>query len=410
MKRVLAVMAAICAVAALPGRALAAGEPLPYAFDRADRTVRGAANSSDAPALAAGAAYKDTLGPGEKRVYRLDLDSTSDAYVSAVAVPEKGESVDYSDGITVTVQDRDGYSCSDNSSTFESAQYARPIAAYAYRVIGKGGSSCQAAGAYYVVVERKTKDIAGQGDWAVELRHVQEPAVRAGGASKAPTSWPSASPVPLTGDGSDRAGGTSFNDAPELEKGVWKSGIAPGQTLFYRVPVAWGQQLYAVAELGSSGSTGGKSYLPGALVVRLYNPLRGSVDSASTAYDGKQKAVELDPLPPVAYENRFGIGDKIEGMRVAGSYYLAVTLSPEVAGSFGTVHSLTLRVDVKGQARQGPSYVGAAPDLGAAGSTGVARSGTMRLVGVAGIGTGSVLVLGLGVWTVVARRRAAAGW
>ncbi|MEV0090380.1 hypothetical protein [Streptomyces sp. NPDC050738] len=411
MKRVLAVMAAICAVAALPGRALAAGEPLPYAFDQADRAVQGAASSSDAPALAAGATYRDTLAPGQKRVYRMDLDGTSDAYVSAVAVPGRGERVDYSDGITVTVQDRDGYSCSDNSSTFESAQFARPIAAYAYRMIGRGGTSCQAAGAYYVVVERKTKDLAGQGDWGVELRQVQEPAVRAGGASRAPTRWPSGSPVPLTGDGTEHAGGTGFNDAPELGKGVWKSGIAPGQTLFYRIPVAWGQQLYAGAELGSSptGATG-KSYLPGALAVRLYNPLRGSVDGVSTAYDGKQKAVELDPLPPVAYENRFGIGDKIEGMRVAGSYYLAVTLSPEVAGSFGSAHTLTLRVNVKGQAEQGPSYVGAAPDLGGAGGVPAGRSGAMRVVGAAGIGTGSVLIVGLGVWTLVARRRAAADW
>ncbi|MBO0510961.1 hypothetical protein, partial [Streptomyces beijiangensis] len=369
MKRVLAALAAICAVVALPGQAWAAEGPLPYSFDPAGRVVRGAASTGDAPALAAGGTYRDSIGPGEKRVYRLDLDSRSDAYVSAVAVPGKGERVDYSDGITVTVQDRDGYSCSDNSTTFESAQFARPIAAYAYRTIGRGGASCQAAGAYYAVVERKTKDIAGQGDWAVELRQAQEPPVRTGGPSTAPTSWPSGSPAPLTGDGTDRAGGTGFNDAPELRKGVWRSGIVPGQTLFYRVPVTWGQQLYAGAELGSSpsGTGSGRAYLPGALVMRLYNPLRGSVESVSTAYDGKQKAVELDPLPPVAYENRFGIGDKVEGMRAAGSFYLAVTLSPEVAASFGTAHALTLRVNVKGQALQGPSYDGVAPDLGAAG-------------------------------------------
>jgi hypothetical protein len=423
VKRVLAAGAAICAVAVLPlqaqaqaqvrGQAQAAGgEPLPYAFDRGDQVVRGAASTADAPALAAGGTYRDTIGPGQKRVYRLDLDNRSDAYVSAVAVPGKGDRVDYSDGIRVTVQDRDGYSCSDNSSAFESAQFARPIAAYAYRMIGRGGASCRAAGTYFVVVERKTKDIAGQRDWAVELRQVQEPPVRAGAASRAPTSWPSGSPAPLTGDADDRAGGTGFNDAPELRAGVWKSGIVPGQTLFYRVPVGWGQQLYAGAELGSSTAVSGsvQGYLPGALVMRLYNPLRGSVDGANAAYDGKQKTIALAALPPVAYENRFSYAGKVEGMRTAGSYYLAVTLSPEVAASFGTAHALTLRVNVKGQAGQGPSYDGAAPDLGATDGGPGARSGTMRLVGLAAIGTGSVLVAGLGAWTLLARRRAAAGW
>lgn len=37
-----------------------------------------------------------------------------------------------------------------------------------------------------------------------------------------------------------------------------------------------------------------------------------------------------------------------------------------------------------------------------------AKSGPMTVVAAAGIGTGSALVLGLGVWTLLARRRAAA--
>ncbi len=37
-----------------------------------------------------------------------------------------------------------------------------------------------------------------------------------------------------------------------------------------------------------------------------------------------------------------------------------------------------------------------------------AKSGPMTVVAAAGIGTGSVLVLGLGAWTLLARRRASA--
>jgi len=168
--------------------------------------------------------------------------------------------------------------------------------------------------------------------------------------------------------------------------------------------------LYAGAELGSSPAATGKSYLPGALAVRLYNPLRGSVDSVSTAYDGKQKAAELDPLPPVAYENRFGIGDKTEGMRVAGSYYLAVTLSPEVAASFGTAHTLTLAGE-----RQGAGGAGAFVRRGRSGPRGGGRCAGGAERGDAGGGGrrdrhGQRARRRLGVWMLVARRRAAAGW
>lgn len=38
----------------------------------------------------------------------------------------------------------------------------------------------------------------------------------------------------------------------------------------------------------------------------------------------------------------------------------------------------------------------------------VEKSGSMKLVAAAGIGAGTVLVLGLGVWTLLARRRTAA--
>ncbi|MGY4932467.1 hypothetical protein ACWD7T_15380 [Streptomyces sp. 900116325] len=48
----LAAVAAMCAVAALPGRAYAAGEPAPYTFDPEARTVRGAGVSTSSSSAA----------------------------------------------------------------------------------------------------------------------------------------------------------------------------------------------------------------------------------------------------------------------------------------------------------------------------------------------------------------------
>ncbi|WP_405778826.1 hypothetical protein [Streptomyces sp. NBC_00859] len=363
--------------------------------------------STEAAQLKDGAVYRSSIGPGARLYYQVALDATSDAYVSAVAVPKLGPQVkvDYTDGIKVTLQDLQGDSCgNDGDAVFGSAEYPRPIAAQAGRRIKKDGLYCQAAGPYYVLIERTTKAAAAQEDWGLEIRVDSEPGLKAGsgGPTAAPTSWPSASPVPPTGTADRTEGGTGFNDATVLKPGVWDDRITPGQTRFYRVPVGWGQQLFAGADLGSSSGDG---FVASAFAVQLYNPVRSAITEGSTAYDGKPKSTGPDPMPPVAYKNRYSVRGDVSGAGIAGDYYLAVTLSPDVAKAFGEKqYGLTLRLSVKGEESPPPAYTGATPRFGTSGGGDAGRS-SMKLVGVAGIGAGTVLVLVLGVWTLIARRR-----
>ncbi|MET9799788.1 hypothetical protein [Streptomyces sp. NPDC006368] len=408
--------AAMCVMVALAGQARAAGASAAYTFAEGAEQVDGAASTSGAPTLGAGRTYRDTIRTGERLTYRVDLDAARSAYVSAVAVPRAGSRVTFSDGIKVSLQDRDGYDCSSNESRFGSAEFPRPLAAYAHRTIEKDRTSCQEAGPYYVVVERSDKETAGPVPWDLEIRHVLEPRVKATGPTAAPTNWPSASPQPVAGTPRARTGGSGFFDATGLEQGEWTDTIEPGRSRFYRVPVDWGQQIFASADLGSSTGDG---FVGGALAVTLYNPVQGVVSSTdSLSYDGKQKSAALDPLPPVRYENRFDSSAKFEDTRFAGWYYLRVSLSPEVGAKFGKKpYGLTLRIFVRGQAGQPPAYDGPAgifavteddKEQAASGqsSSEAHRSDTMRIVAAAGIGTGTVLVGGLGVWTLLARRRA----
>jgi hypothetical protein len=194
--------------------------------------------------------------------------------------------------------------------------------------------------------------------------------------------------------------------------------VRPGQTLFYRVPVDWGQQVSVVAEL--AGADGGSGYVDGALTLSLYNPVRGYVEESYAGYSGQQVSTALAPLPPVAYANRYGFADQVKAMRFAGSYYLVVHLADRTADAFGAgPHGLTLRVRVDGTARPGPGYAGASEPAGrfevtAADRDATAPAGTaggsaaLRAVAVGGIGTGTALLVALGAWTLVARRRAGA--
>ncbi|MFF0397116.1 hypothetical protein ACFYSJ_15250 [Streptomyces sp. NPDC005248] len=416
----LAAFAAMCAVAALPGQAYAAGEPAPYTFDPEAKSIQGAEISTDASALSAGSVYKSSIKPGEKLYYHLVLDADTNAYVSAVAVPELGGQVAYGDGIKVSIRDSTDLQCSSEDARFESAEYPRPIAAYAYRVPEKNSTTCDDAGTYNVLVEREGKETSTPAEWDLELRYESEPKLKQGGSvpSEAPENWPSASPSPPTQAAQKRPGGTSYYDATSLETGEWDDSIEPGQTRFYQVPVDWGQQIFATVDLGNSVD-GSDEYVGSALALSLDNPAHGHVDEASPlSYSGKPASVSLDPLPPVAYENRFAPSTDVSAMRFAGWYYLSVTLSPEVEKAYGKkAIPMTLKVKVENSA--GPS-----PYEGSAGVFGVtqddkdmarngqsapqaAKSDTMKMVAAAGIGAGAVLVLVLGAWTLLARRRAA---
>lgn len=217
-----------------------------------------------------------------------------------MAVPEPGTKVDYMDKLEVSIEDGSATTCSDGAAEFGSASYARPVADHASRRIEKDANRCQEAGAYYVLLERSGDGAAGPEPWDVELRFVSEPGLKAAAPTQAPESWPSASPAAPAGGPQKRHGGTSFHDSTGLSQGEWQDTIKPGETLFYRVPVDWGQQLFAGADLANSPAADDAQSVSNALVLALYSPSRGFVDDDSSMYyDGKQKTVSLDPVRAV---------------------------------------------------------------------------------------------------------------
>ncbi|MEU0069102.1 hypothetical protein ABZ027_06095 [Streptomyces sp. NPDC006332] len=416
-----AVGAALCltaVVSALPAHA--AGPWDSYGFDANGRSVAGSSDTGNATALAPGSTYRSSLPVDGTVYYRLDLDASSTVYVSVTAVPGSGTTVSATDGIKVSVQDADSHFCSIDTASVGTDRRPRPLTALGARDTSRAGSRCKDAGAYYVLVERVHRAGSSSDTWGLELATASEPALKNDGATSAPEDWNSAPPTPVTGEATSRRGSSGFARATPLGQGVWRDDILPGQTLYYAVPVDWGQQLYATAELGSSDADNG--LVARALVVSLYNPVRGLVDDASVVYDGSQRAAELQPLPPVEYTNRYDVSDRVSRMRFAGSYYLAVHLSEQMADRFGEgPYDLTLRVRVTGTSTVGPGYAGEPDPRGvfgvtardrdtaaAQGPTSTDDDTAMRLLAAGGIGTGTALLMGLGVWTVLGRRRAGA--
>ena len=407
-----AVTAVLCAVTVLPGGTAAALQDGTYAFAPDALQVTGTESTTEAPRLEPGRTYRSSLPENGERYYRLDLAATTTAYVPVTAVPPAHTTVSATDGIRVSVRDAHGASCSFASARFGAGLSPRPVTALGQRETGS--TLCQGAGTYYVLVERvDSEGTAGSGaaqGWGLEIAPVTEPRLTGAAPTTAPGTWDSASPEPLVEEPRRRPGGAGFATAGPLGQGVWRTGIAPGQTLFYKVPVDWGRRVHAVAEL--DGSAQGRGYVGGALNLSLYNPVRGLVDDASLGYTGTQKSAALAPLPPVEYANRYAVLSGQSAMRFAGDYYLAVHLSEQMARSFGTgPFTVTLRVRLDGQAHSGPGYAGQPDPDGVFTVTGEDRftatgedRPAMEALAVGGIGTGTALLLVLGVWTVAARR------
>lgn len=415
VRRVGVLTAVLCATAALAGQpATAAGAPGSYGYDKGDRIVNGTTGTADAQRLNPGGTYRSSLPKGARLYYGLDLDATSSAYVSVTAVPPAGTTVAATDGIKVSMQSAAGTGCTHRSATFGADLSPHPVATWAAREAGD--ALCKGAGKYYVLVERVDAPGSSQDTWGLELTAVSEPPLAQAGTTSAPQVWDSAPPEAVTGEARSRAGGSGFAGAVAVGQGVWQGDVEPGGTLFYKVPVDWGQQLSVTAELG--GSNSGSGYVTRALDLSLHNPVRGAVGEAGLGYQGRQESVALDPLPPVEYRNRYSVVDRENGMRFAGSYYLVVHLAAQVADDFGQgPFPVTLRVRVAGSAHAGPGYAARSEPRNifevttadrAAAVTGPAGGGdtAMKVLAVAGIGAGTVLLATLGAWTVTARRRA----
>ncbi|MYT70164.1 MULTISPECIES: hypothetical protein [unclassified Streptomyces] len=461
----------LCGIAASAG-AVGTGASDPYVFAEGAQNVRGTQGGTGAPRLTTGETYQSSLGAGASATahYRVALDGAANAYVSVVAVPPLGSGVKAasSDGVTVTLQDQGGNECDSQRATFRSGAYPRPVAAVVERLVKTGGLRCQSAGIYDVAVERVAESDSTGGTWGLELKVATEPGLVTPATSEDPRTSPSATVRPPSGAGTQRTGGTGFNDARALSEGAWKDRVGPGQSHFFRVPVDWGQQLSVDAELSSSAERSAhEGGVSSAFDVRLYNPARAPVTAKDAAYEDDPASVTLDPLPPVAYENRYQSHEDRAAMRFAGWYYLEVTVNPAVAQKLGDKAPLvTLRVTVGGSAVQPPDYVREAGDFqiteadrkaaengaggavwedlevaqgGASGGSADEKGGrgesdgssgagsadagsssgagsasssstspgsaVMTVIGVAGIGTGTALLLWLAVWRVVAVRR-----
>ncbi|WP_431780568.1 hypothetical protein [Streptomyces chumphonensis] len=424
-----AALAGLCASAVLSGPAVAvgqaedAGEALPtYAMAEDARPVEGTASSSGGPELRPGLST-DSIGPGEERFYSVTLDDTSTVYLAATAAPRPGAEVrSFGEKLSMRLLTVEGDACDTAGSATFGTTSAYPVSGYAARRVGGGIEECQEAGPYLFQVVRESPEESDQARWPIEIGYHVEPGLE--GAVPGPPGGSGGeepkAPTPPSGTARQAKGGTGFNDAGAVADGVWRDGIRAGESRFYRVPVDWGQQLFARLEVPNAAvdGDGAAGFVSDAFSLQLYNPARAALtDSDFETYSGEQAAMSLAG-GVVDYGNRFA--DEGRGRSIAGWHYLQVTFHRDMAAHFPDGADVTLRVTVDGAAQEAPAYVSdalpagfgvtdedrEAAEQGLTAAEAVARrDGGLRLLAYGAFGTGTALLLGLGAWWLVGRRR-----
>ncbi|MDG4857469.1 hypothetical protein P8605_04735 [Streptomyces sp. T-3] len=414
----------VCALAAAmttvsPGPAQAADEdPGAYVYDPKATKIEGSSSLLGAPELVEGAAYRSVIGGEKARYFAIELDGTSNGYVSAVAVPKPGTKAGFLDQLHVALLDSEGKTCDGSSTKFRTGEFARPIAATAERLIDRNDpdAKCQKPGTYLLEVARGGRQAAKAPAWGLDLRFDTEAPLRKGQTPSAPPStWPTENPPDPAGAPKTIKGGLGFSGATRVHTGTWRSEALPGQSLFYRVPVGFGQRLHVSAEVGASMSG---TAVSNGFRVAVHNPARAEADFESITYRGDAESAEVDPLAPVAYANRTATPQPVQTMRFPGWHYIQISLSPEIATTYGNKPiEVLLQVVVEGKAQQEPQYAGNAgifqipqsppkrPKPSASPQPSAADDGTggMKILAISSLSTGVVL-LSVAAGRVVRRR------
>ncbi|WP_069813581.1 vWA domain-containing protein [Streptomyces sp. TP-A0874] len=342
--------------------------------------ITGGSAASTAAGIGPGQ-YIDTLGPGETRWYGVELDDASAADLSVTAVPQPGVAVHRTDKLeaVLTATDRYRTGCDRSAATFGSAKGAMTLGTAVSRVpSAAGGRPCDQAGRFLLSVARSSDPGSDRARWPIELRFGLEHPLKAGLVpAQSATEYGDAGQkaVPPTGTPEDVAGGTGFNDAVPLERGVWRDRLLPGQTRYYKVRVGWGQQLRYAVDFANEPTLKSASGVTSSVETRAYAPGRLQVSGGfefgdgRRPYRGKPTSVQNGTVP-VSWTNRYESRPEVRAVRSAGEYWITVSLGADAAeiaenASIG----LLLRVDVVGDELAGPEH--GAPVLG----TGGARDG-----------------------------------
>ncbi|MBT9257957.1 VWA domain-containing protein [Phycicoccus sp. MAQZ13P-2] len=324
-------------------------------FGTSGTRVAGTTGPEGAPVLTAGQ-YVDTFTSGaapEHLVVRRTI-PRSTLHVSFVARPGvdlEGDDVT-DDVIEFRAEDARGSSCTSLPGRAQRIGLSSLASVVSDSLVLPGGTAQdpERCGDLTDIPLRVTRTGSGTPVDA-EILVVEEPPVTDVDALPEPA--PEADPVPSTVDaGAARpvVGGTDFGSATPVTAGTWTEQYVSGETIYYRVPVQWGQQV----KLTVGPVRPATDEFTGPLFdANLFDPTRGRVSAGPLGTLGRPDSRVVRESAPVRYRNREDFPTRFSSL--AGQYYVAISV-PRVDSDVTVPLDVTFRLEVAGEASAAPAY------------------------------------------------------
>jgi Ca-activated chloride channel homolog len=310
--------------------------------------ITGTPDAAGAPAMAPGA-WVDELAPGETRTYTIDVPDgavpvVNGALIAGATQPRLG----LPENFLVIISAPDGSECARGASSQTVRSFTAGATATGPRAAAGSGSPCTEPGRRIVSAQRQLDD--GQGTNTVELLYSQL-------GSPDPSAPPAAAVQPgpaggATGTPTSVRGGTSYDDAPPLGPGSWQDTLRASETIYYRVPVGWGQRLTVTAQFTSL--TAGQG-LKGSMqpVLEVHDALR--VDPHN------RKVVQLAGAAPMSVSIKTPpvtapatATDPVAPFKIAGDEYVVLNGAKLLGADSVAAARVRLTLAVDGAQVEGP--------------------------------------------------------
>lgn len=315
--------------------------------------------------------YTDSLGGTTEasgvRTFEVRKAAGSTIHVGFTAYPKShGGAIGYNDAVTLVLRSPAGDECARKTGLQLRAGTRNLLVADLSLPVDQ--AACAEADQLALEVRRGT---GGQPDPApetgaipFELVLIEEPAVTSTEdlpdpipAGAKPTSKGPADTASALGA---IAGGGGFSQAATLRPGTWQDTIQPGEVLFYRARVDWGQAVAAGIHLQPDAQAAKALGAYGVNVnLEVFGPTRATLlhGDLHTVAPGVPTTVGSS-IPPVRYRNRESTDAVQRSISLAGYYYFVVTMQESTARA---QVPLRITLAVTGAPAGAPAYAGAAP-------------------------------------------------
>ncbi|MGW4533239.1 vWA domain-containing protein [Nocardia sp. NPDC004340] len=339
--------------------------------------------SHDTAPVATPGLYLDTIGQKEKRYWGIDIPDGATAYFSGTVSFPRVTNVGVVEDMNVIRMrafGADGKDCNlfeFQQTTSSSDGVAMTVAKSFERATQKRenpSDTCKGGGKYYFQLEWDRVATGVPERLPIELIFAIEPGVTDPGPAAAakPTTF-----VEQSGPGTPVSGGASFTVAADLPgAGRYTDVVRPGEFVFYRVHLDWGQALSYRVNYAGNGVRGSDNISN--IHTAFYNPIREEIDSDTGAYTGSDTVLPSSKAlatTPVRYTNRSADRYESHEEALAGWYYISVKVGSNHT-TMGSNTPVPVQVDltVSGTEESGPRYTSTADIFGEHSGPSVSRT------------------------------------